>query len=277
MIITCQACGLQYDVRAYPTGTRVQCRCGQVLTVPEHRVDAVRCPSCGGTVDAASQRCQFCQSLITRKSCPACFAAVREEARFCDQCGEPLRALSDEMIRATDHACPRCRVPLFHQVCSSYPVEACAECMGLWIAHETLEHIYRDAPKGVAPVRVEEIAVADPSAAAERVGPRAAAYIPCPVCGKMMNPTNYARRSGVIIDICREHGTWFDADELNKILAFNASGGVEEARRRELELAKLELEKQRYMQRMEAQQARAREPHTGVSLFAVAVTSFMID
>jgi len=259
MIISCDTCQLQYDVRAYPAGTQVRCRCESVLTVPEHVVATIRCPSCGGTVDAQSQRCQFCQSMITRKSCPKCFASVREEAKFCDSCGEPLRALSSEMIRATDHACPRCKVPLFHQVCSGYAVEACAECMGIWITHETLEHVYRDAPKEVASVQVNKIAVADPTKATERVVPGAAAYIPCPTCAKMMNPTNYARRSGIIIDVCREHGTWFDADELNKILEFNAKGGVEEARKRDLELAKMDVEKQRFLQRMEEQQMRRLE------------------
>ena len=74
MIITCQACQLQYDVRAYPPRTQVRCRCEQILTVPEHVVETVRCPSCGGTVDATTQRCNFCQSLITRtpsgRRCP---------------------------------------------------------------------------------------------------------------------------------------------------------------------------------------------------------------
>ncbi len=37
------------------------------------------------------------------------------------------------------------------------------------------------------------------------------AYRPCPVCTRLMNRVNFGRRSGVLIDRCRAHGSWFDA------------------------------------------------------------------
>jgi hypothetical protein len=36
---------------------------------------------------------------------------------------------------------------------------------------------------------------------------------------------NYGHGSGVIIDVCRDHGIWFDADELARILAWLHAGG----------------------------------------------------
>jgi Zn-finger nucleic acid-binding protein len=42
----------------------------------------------------------------------------------------------------------------------------------------------------------------------------------------MMYRRNYGRRSGVIIDICKKHGAWFDADELPRILSWIRSGGL---------------------------------------------------
>jgi Zn-finger nucleic acid-binding protein len=96
----------------------------------------------------------------------------------------------------------------------------------MWITHDVLEQVYRDAPRRLDPAVTREVQVARPEDAARRLGKNAAAYIPCPVCGTMMNPTNYARRSGVIVDICRLHGIWFDADELNKILEYFARGGA---------------------------------------------------
>jgi Zn-finger nucleic acid-binding protein len=44
---------------------------------------------------------------------------------------------------------------------------------------------------------------------------------------------NYGRRSGVIIDVCKKHGVWFDADELAHILDWVRSGGLAEAKRQE--------------------------------------------
>ena len=36
--------------------------------------------------------------------------------------------------------------------------------------------------------------------------------------------TNYKRSSGVILDECRAHGTWLDADELEQVAGFILSG-----------------------------------------------------
>jgi hypothetical protein len=49
-----------------------------------------------------------------------------------------------------------------------------------------------------------------------------------------MNRLNFAHTSGVIVDVCTPHGTWFDADELRRVLEFITNGGLEAARVREL-------------------------------------------
>jgi Zn-finger nucleic acid-binding protein len=50
-------------------------------------------------------------------------------------------------------------------------------------------------------------------------------YRKCPECDGFMNRRNYQKSSGVIIDVCRAHGTWLDADELEQIAGFILSGG----------------------------------------------------
>ncbi|MEO1174791.1 MAG: zf-TFIIB domain-containing protein, partial [Myxococcota bacterium] len=50
-------------------------------------------------------------------------------------------------------------------------------------------------------------------------------YRKCPECSSIMNRENYGRRSGVIIDICPEHGIWFDNQELDSILEWIRDGG----------------------------------------------------
>jgi Zn-finger nucleic acid-binding protein len=81
---------------------------------------------------------------------------------------------------------------------------------------------------------------ASPAASAERKPARA--YIPCPECAKLMNRRNFAGLSGVILDWCKSHGTWFDRNELKQIVLFVRGGGLRKAR--EKEKAKLEEEKQ---------------------------------
>src|SRR5258705_13880277 len=63
-----------------------------------------------------------------------------------------------------------------------------------------------------------------------------------------MNRINFARCSGVIVDVCKGHGTWFDRDELSRIVEFIRGGGLEAARDKEkaqLEEARRELEAER--------------------------------
>jgi Zn-finger nucleic acid-binding protein len=48
-----------------------------------------------------------------------------------------------------------------------------------------------------------------------------------------MTRRNFGGNSGVIIDVCRSHGVWFDRGELPRVLAFVEAGGLELARKRE--------------------------------------------
>jgi Zn-finger nucleic acid-binding protein len=58
-----------------------------------------------------------------------------------------------------------------------------------------------------------------------------------------MNRVNFAQCSSVIVDVCRAHGTWFDRDELRRIVEFIRAGGLEKAKAREN--ASLEEERRR--------------------------------
>jgi Zn-finger nucleic acid-binding protein len=63
-----------------------------------------------------------------------------------------------------------------------------------------------------------------------KLQPEQVQYLKCPDCQRHMHRRNFARASGVIIDECKDHGVWLDCDELGKIAAFVASGGLAYAR-----------------------------------------------
>ena len=63
-----------------------------------------------------------------------------------------------------------------------------------------------------------------------------------------MTRRNYGQRSGVIIDLCRDHGVWLDHSELEKILDFVRQGGLDQARERRVR----ELEQRAQRARNEA-------------------------
>lgn len=58
-------------------------------------------------------------------------------------------------------------------------------------------------------------------------------YLGCPICGQQMARSNFQRVSGILIDRCPHHGTWFDPGEIRAVAAFLEAGGA--ARRAEFE------------------------------------------
>jgi hypothetical protein len=63
-----------------------------------------------------------------------------------------------------------------------------------------------------------------------------------------MNRENFAGCSGVILDWCRDHGSWFDRLELQQIVGFIKNGGLRRSRDRELARLKEEKEELRARQ-----------------------------
>ena len=103
---------------------------------------------------------------------------------------------------------------------------ACVSCDGVWIDAATFENICADRERQSAVLGFLAERTAPP-------GSTKVSYVPCPTCGQLMNRSNFARASGVIVDICKQHGVWFDADELPTIIEFIRKGGMELARQRE--------------------------------------------
>jgi len=106
----------------------------------------------------------------------------------------------------------------------------CPACGGLWADNETLQAICTDQQQqqsvmGFAPAPL-------PAELAPAALP-AKAYIPCPACRKLVNRRQFAGCSGVIVDWCKAHGTWFDRDELRRIVQFILAGGLNKSRERE--------------------------------------------
>jgi Zn-finger nucleic acid-binding protein len=150
----------------------------------------------------------------------------------------------------------------------------CPTCEGLWIDTASLEEICADRERQAAVLGMGAKGEDPAIGTIEQVR-----YLRCPVCQELMNRVNFARYSNVIVDVCKGHGTWFDRDELRRVVEFIRSGGIDEARAREL----AEL-KERQRQIKAAQTAAAwntRTPdkeldldrHVGVSFIADALSA----
>jgi Zn-finger nucleic acid-binding protein len=55
-------------------------------------------------------------------------------------------------------------------------------------------------------------------------------YLSCPDCRETMSRMNFGLRSGVIVDVCQVHGTWFDRGERARVVDFVRMAGLPSAR-----------------------------------------------
>lgn len=114
----------------------------------------------------------------------------------------------------------------------------CEGCGGHFVDHATLRALFERRAR--LSYRVDA-----PGSPGRKATPDRVRYLPCPVCGESMNRRNFGERSGIIVDVCRAHGIWFDHDELPRVLSFVAQGGLDDMTRRELEREREHLREQR--------------------------------
>jgi Zn-finger nucleic acid-binding protein len=242
MVAECPGCKSRYDVSGRPAGTQARCRCGTsfALPPPSGAAGLLHCPGCGAAVAPGASRCEFCAAALLVKACPRCFARVFHGARHCASCGAgvvaPARVADDG--EASRRRCPRCDQGLDANLVGDVLLDECPGCHGVWLDGAALERVLAERRGTTAEAVLGRLTAAPTAAmpaAGTPAGPAASTYVKCPDCGDVMSRMNFARRSGVIVDVCTSHGTWFDADELPRVIDFARRGGIEETRRKEAE------------------------------------------
>jgi Zn-finger nucleic acid-binding protein len=201
---------------------------------------------CGAAAATDAASCQYCNARLATVACPSCFGMMFLGSRHCQQCG--ARGLRAEVKETDARPCPRCRAKMKAVVVGTAGLRECEACGGLWVDAAAFEQICADREQQAA---VLGAPLAKLSAASSSAGAASVRYVPCPECQQLMNRSNFARCSGVVVDICKGHGTWFDRDELQRIVEFIRAGGLSNSRARELE----QLAEER--RRLQQQQATA--------------------
>lgn len=214
---------------------------------------SMNCPTCGAPVSSDATQCEHCGSRLAVVACPSCFGMVFAGAKFCSHCGAAIAR--QEVDAAAELLCPRCQVDMQAIVIGQTNLRECPNCEGIWADTESLQRICADREQQSA-----VLGVAQSLPTVETNLERNIRYVPCPVCQTLMNRVAFAHCSRVVVDVCRAHGTWFDKDELRRIVEFIRAGGFEQARADQI----LELERKGQQLRA-AQLAGAPMPETGQS------------
>jgi Zn-finger nucleic acid-binding protein len=175
--------------------------------------------------------------FIGSKHCPHCGAAAAQPT------AADLSVLK----------CPRCKIDMSAITIGDTAMRECERCGGLWVEFAAFEKICADREQQSAVLGAAfpaPVRRSTDSTDFEKIR-----YVPCPQCGQLMNRINFAHCSGVIVDVCKGHGTWFDRDELSGIVEFIRGGGLEVARQKE----KRSIEFERQQLRTEQMIAASRE------------------
>ncbi len=238
--MTCPGCGLRIDVSSLEPGSKTECACGRTLLVPGSPREAgkLSCPGCGAPLSADLHVCPWCRAGLQTVYCPKCFGMNFKGARFCGACGEKLERQAVDLARETPFKCPRCGDSLARHINAGCLLHVCGACGGVWVDSETMTGLCEGKDKAaVRRIALPFDEVRRAAGIEEKV-----TYVSCPVCGSKMNRFNFGKLSGVIVDMCRDHGTWFDKGEIQHCVEFVLSGGLDKAARREQEELKGKIE-----------------------------------
>jgi Zn-finger nucleic acid-binding protein len=146
---------------------------------------------------------------------------------FCAGCGQNLGL--EPVALPSQLNCPECGTQFSSFDGDPGLLHDCPSCGGQFVEHTLLHELlerrrrFHRATASVKPRNPSQFPVR---------------YVPCPVCGDMMNRRNFGKTSGVIVDVCARDGTWFEPGELPRVLAFVEAGGLADARRQQLGIAR---------------------------------------
>ena len=186
----------------------------------------LRCNSCGAPIAVEAVQCPYCQCQVATVACPKCLGMVSIAAKHCPQCGATVDVQEHGL---SGLKCPECKQPLVKASVGRIDLSQCHRCGGVWLSRDLFERVAADREE-----RGTVLGALPGDQAKGVIESEIIHYRPCPECSRMMNRTNYGRISGVILDTCKDHGLWFDKDELRRVLEFIQKGGLDKSRERQI-------------------------------------------
>jgi Zn-finger nucleic acid-binding protein len=163
--------------------------------------------------------------------CKNCSAPLPPNSLVCAYCGTrndiDLRGIHEYTTEKpqSSRICPRCRKPLRTvdlKIEGPFLIERCDQCQGMFFDPGELEAVLDKSVTNVYVIDHKRIALMNSQ---KRHDEYEVSYVKCPVCAKFMNRVNFGRRSGVVVDRCRDHGVWLDGGELRHLMEWTKAGG----------------------------------------------------
>jgi Zn-finger nucleic acid-binding protein len=182
-----------------------------------------QCPVCGAFARDGERTCRHCSTLLATLRCAHCFGLNFPDDLHCHGCGHELGLVPQQDV--SEQACPDCHIPLQAFAADTGRLHACQRCGGQMVTHGLLRALLeqREALGRAVPSAPADVPRGNPLDSPLR-------YRACPTCSSMMNRKNFGGTSGIIVDVCSLHGTFFDEGELSRVLEFVRRGGLARAK-----------------------------------------------
>ena len=163
--------------------------------------------------------CQGCGAPISLRAegetvCGFCGAVNRPAPREVEV-PVPVQVVHNvvKVVKAGDGPrelrCPHCKKRLVAAKVEDVELNGCTGCGGIWVDNGSAQAVVAK-PRAI----FEELAVRAAANARGRLV--RAERVACPACDASCDPTSV---HGIALDVCAEHGTWFDAAELSSLVA----------------------------------------------------------
>jgi Zn-finger nucleic acid-binding protein len=173
--------------------------------------------------------------------CKHCSAPLPSSSIICEYCGVrndiELQPKINRGLPKSKRMCPDCMVYLDSIDIGEndrFIIEKCERCYGLFFDINELETLLKQSVESTYWINPKKLH----SLQQHPLHKDTVLYRKCPECSKIMQRKNYMNKSGVIMDVCMEHGIWLDAGELKQIQEWIALGGKQVSE----EMAKTEEE-----------------------------------
>ncbi|HXE59861.1 MAG TPA: zinc ribbon domain-containing protein [Gemmatimonadaceae bacterium] len=185
---------------------------------------SLNCPSCGAPSKPDATQCIYCGARLAMVACPACMGSMLVGSQFCPHCG--AKSVDPTAASGAVLHCPGCDGDMPAVQVGTTTMHQCAKCGSSWLSPDAFFALCadKDARGQIA------VATGCIPGTATIAQPSKVRYVNCPECHKVMNRVNFAHSSGIIIDVCKKHGVWFEKDELHGVLDFVAKGGMQQQR-----------------------------------------------
>lgn len=185
---------------------------------------SLNCPNCGAPTGEDATGCAYCGTHLATIACASCMGAMFVGSQFCPHCGAQVAAAAQGGNPAL--RCPGCGDEMPSQRLGGVSLHQCGKCGGQFLSPDVFATLCNDhAARGALTLASGGAAPSVAASMDARIR-----YVHCAKCDKVMNRVNFGRRSGIIVDVCKGHGVWFDRDELRQVLAFVDRGGLEAVR-----------------------------------------------